>query len=97
MTPVKRLEIVIDAPYSERVTRLLDRHDVEGWTLVRGASGSGERGERFGDEITGVSNNHLIISTCAPERLDALVEDLRIALERYGGVCLVSDAGLIRH
>ena len=97
MIPVKRVEIVIDAPYSERVTGLLDRHGVEGWTLIRGASGSGERGERLGDEITGVSNNHIIISTCAPDRLDALVEDLRTVLKRYGGVCLVSDAGSIRH
>jgi len=97
MIAVKRLEIVIDAPFSERVTRLLERHGVEGWTLLRGASGSGERGERLGDEITGVSNNHLILSTCPPERLDALLADLRGVLERYGGMCLVSDAGWLRH
>ncbi|MDJ0521951.1 MAG: DUF190 domain-containing protein [Planctomycetota bacterium] len=97
MKPVKRLEIVIDAPYSERITGLLEEHDVEGWTLMRGAAGHGERGDRFGDEITGVSNNHVIISTCAPERLDDLLADLRRLLEQYGGVCLVSDAGFLRH
>jgi hypothetical protein len=95
--PVKRLEIVIDAPYSDRVTRLLQRHEVGGWTLVRGASGSGERGERLGDEITGVSNNNVILSTCRPEQLDALLADLRGVLKRYGGVCLVSDAHWLVH
>jgi PII-like signaling protein len=97
MIHVKRLEMVVDAPYSEHVTRILDHHGVEGWTLVRGASGSGERGERLGDEITGVSNNHLILSTCVPDKLDALVADLRQALERFGGICLVSDASSILH
>lgn len=97
MIPVKRLEIVVDALYSERVTRLLDRHGVEGWTLLRGASGRGERGTRLGDEITGVSNNHVIVSTCTPEGLEPLMEELRDVLKRYGGMCLVSDAGWLRH
>lgn len=97
MKPVKRLEIVIDAPYSDRVTGLLERHGLEGWTVLRGASGRGDRGDRFGDEITGVSNNNLIISACPPERLDAVMEDLRAVLRRFGGICLVSDADWLRH
>ena len=92
MIDVKRLEIVIDAPFSERVVAVLEQHDVEGWTILRGAAGSGDRGLRLGDEITGVSNNHLIITTCKPELLDALVEDVRGLLKRFGGMCLVSDA-----
>ena len=97
MIPVKRLEIVIDAPYSERVTHLLERHGLQGWTLLRGATGSGERGARLGDEITGVSNNHLIVTTCPPERLDELLEALRGLLQRFGGMCLVGDALWLRH
>jgi PII-like signaling protein len=97
MIPVKRLEIVIDAPYSERITDLLARHGIEGWTLLRGATGRGDRGMRFGDEITGVSNNHVIVSTCPPERLDTVIQELRGLLERYGGMCLVSDAHWLRH
>ena len=97
MRPVKRLEIVVDAPYTTRVTRLLERHDLPGWTLLRGASGRGERGARLGDEITGISNNNVIVTTCRPEQLDDLLEDLRGVLKRYGGVCLVSDAAWLTH
>ena len=97
MKQVKRLEIVVDAPFSERIVAVLQRHGIEGWTVVRGASGHGERGERLGDEITGVSNNHIIVTTCPPERLDALIEDVRPLLKRFGGMCLVSDASWIRH
>ena len=97
MTPVKRLEIVVDAPYSEKVVRLIERHQLEGWTLLRGASGSGERGTQLGDEITGISNNNLIVTTCTPEKLDEVLEDLRGVLARYGGMCLVSDAQWLSH
>ncbi len=97
MIQVKRLEIVVDAPFSELVTEVLERHRVEGWTIVRGAAGSGERGAQLGDEITGVSNNHVIVTTCSPERLEALVADVRPLLKRYGGICLVSDATWLDH
>ena len=78
MNPVKRLEIVIDAPYSQRVTRLLVTHGLSGWTLLRGASGKGDRGEREADEITGIASNNVIVTACPPESLDALLEDLRV-------------------
>lgn len=97
MIPVKRLEIVIDAPLSERVTKLLARHGLTGWTVLRGATGEGDSGSRFADELTGVSNNHVILSTCPPESLAALMEDMRGLLERFGGVCLVSDAHWLKH
>lgn len=97
MIDVKRLEIVIDAPFSEQITAVLEQHGAVGWTILRGATGSGDRGLRYGDEITGVSNNHVIITTCAPEKLEALVADLQVLLKRFGGMCLVSDARWVGH
>jgi PII-like signaling protein len=97
MIPVKRLEIVVDAPHSRRITEILVRHGLTGWSLLRGVTGSGERGRQHGDEITGVSSNHLIVTTCPPDRLDSLLDDLRGGLSRYGGMCLVSDAHWLRH
>ncbi len=97
MIPVKRLEIVIDAPHGGRVTELLARHGLGGWTLLRGATGAGERGLQRDDELTGVSGNHLILTTCPPERLQSLLEELRALLVQCGGMCLVSDACWLRH
>ena len=88
---------MIDAPHSERVTELLTRHGVSGWTLVPGALGAGDRGHRRGDGITGISSNDLILTTCAAEELDALLEELRPLLSSVGGICLVSDTQWLRH
>lgn len=97
MITVKRIEIVVAAPHSRRVTRLLDRHHLEGWSLVRSVQGSGHRGAQQSDEITGASSNHLIITTCTEAQLLALTKDLRAVLEECGGICLVSDAMWLRH
>ena len=97
MIPVKRLEIVVDATQAQRVTELLERHGLTGWSLVRNVTGAGERGRQFGDEVTGVCSNALIVTTCPPAQLPELLEVLRSLLVRSGGMCLVSDAHWLRH
>ena len=97
MIPVKRLEIVVDAPHSGRVLELLARHGLSGWSLVHDVSGAGERGRQHADEVTGVSSNHLILTTCPPERLDGLLAELRVLLASRGGMCLVCDASWLKH
>ena len=97
MQTVKRIEIVVDALHARRVIEALRAQGLEGYTLIRGVSGSGERGAQLGDEITGVSNNNYILTTCPPETLDAVTAALRPLLRRFGGVCLVSDARWLTH
>lgn len=97
MKKVKRVEIVIDAAHSPRVLSLLADAKVDGYTLVRGVSGSGDRGLRMSDDITGVSNNNYILTTCAPETLEQVMDALRPVLRKLGGICLVSDAEWLIH
>jgi len=97
MIPVKRLEIVVAAPHARRITELLASHGLTGWTLVRDVLGEGTRGLQVGDGITGVSSNHMIITTCPPKRIEAVISELRELLTGIGGMCLVSDAHWVQH
>lgn len=97
MIQIKRIEIVVDASNSERVTDLLEDFGLTGWTLLRGATGFGERGHQRGDGITDDSTNNLVISTCPPEQIDDLVARLKPLLSKFGGMCLVSDAQWLPH
>ncbi len=97
MIPVKRLEIVVDGLQSERVTELLAKRGLTGWTMLRGASGTGDRGVQPSDGIARGTSNSLILTTCEPEQLEGVIEELRELLSRYGGMCLVSDAHWLRH
>lgn len=97
MKNVERIEVVIDALHAPLVVEVLERHGLTGWTQLRVAAGSGERGVRRDDELSGASTNSLLITTCPSERIQALAEDLRPLLRRYGGVCLVSEARWLLH
>ena len=97
MKKVQRIEIVIDAGSAPRVIELLRKSGVDGHSLIRGVSGSGERGLRQGDDISGALNNNYILTTCAPEKLDEVIETLTPVLSRVGGVCLVSEATWVVH
>ena len=97
MKKVKRVEIVIDAAHTARVIALLAEARVDGYTLVRGVAGSGDRGLRRSDDITGVSNNNYILTTCPADALETVTTALRPVLKKLGGICLVSDAEWLIH
>lgn len=97
MMPVKRIEIIIDAFELPAVLKLLDAAGVSGYTVIKDATGKGERGKRSGGELSGAFINSYVMTACPPEQVAAVVETLRPVLKRFGGVCLVSDAEWLIH
>ncbi len=97
MRPVKRVEIVVNSLQVGAVVQLLERHGVVGHSVIRDVTGRGERGRQTGDELTGALSNSCVLTTCPPERLDAMLADLRRFLKRAGGVAMVSDAMWVEH
>jgi nitrogen regulatory protein PII len=97
MIPVRRIEIIIDALELPEVLKLLEAAGVSGYTVIRDATGKGERGTRGGDELSGAFNNSYVMTACPPEQVSTIVETLRPILKRFGGVCLVSDAQWLIH
>ncbi|QDT37932.1 P-II family nitrogen regulator [Stratiformator vulcanicus] len=97
MSPVHKLEIVVDKVHLREVTRLLDDAGVSGWTMIPDVPGKGGRGERTGDELTGVMSNCYVFSACEPEKTEGLIEPLRALLRRSGGICLVTECKSVIH
>ena len=97
MTTVKRIEIVIDAAHTPDLLQALRDAGAQGYTVIRDVQGTGDRGERSGDELTDVFRNCYIIVACEPEMATQIVEAVRPMLRRHGGVCLISDAQWLRH
>ena len=97
MKPTQRIEVVVDAQHVDRVTELLREHGARGYTVVRNASGWGDRGRRVPDGVSGAFENCLVLCACEPETWTALTEPLRTLLKRCGGVAVVSEASLLIH
>jgi len=96
MHGVKRIEIVIERPYVPHVRRVLRAAPVPGLTVMDVAAGYGDRGERRGGDLTDAGANQYLLTTCRPEEVEALAAALEPVLRRYGGLCLISDAAVIR-
>ena len=97
MTPMKRVEIVIDALEMSAVCTALDQVGVSGYTIIREVTGKGDRGDRSGDDLTGALKNGYIFCACTEPQARAIAEAVRGILRRFGGVCLITDCLWIEH
>lgn len=97
MQAVKRIEIITDAREMRAVRATLERLGLTGYSIVREVIGQGDRGAQSGDDLSGVSSNSLLLTTCAPEQLTELVASIRPLLRERGGICLISDAQWVVH
>ena len=97
MENIKRVEIIIPQPELEAVLLLLEKAQVEGYTVIEKARGKGQRGVQDARGLTDAFSNALIIWYCRPADFEALEENLRRVLNEAGGVCGVSEAQWIAH
>ncbi|MEM9251507.1 MAG: hypothetical protein AAGB29_04075 [Planctomycetota bacterium] len=97
MRDVKRIEIVIDKPHEPAVLDVLRDLGLPGVTVMDVATGYGDRGARDGGELSDAMSNRYLLTTCTADQLPALTEAIEPLLHKYGGLCLISDAQLIRN
>lgn len=97
MKTVKRVEIVAESDFLPKIIALLDKEYINGYTIIRNASGKGDQGIRDGYGLTDVFQNNYILLACSEEELQRITEPLRKLLKRIGGMCLVSEAKWLIH
>ena len=97
MTPMKRVEIVIDALELSSVCGVLDQAGVSGYTVIRDVTGKGDRGDRTGDDLTGALNNGYVLCACNESQARTVAETVRPILQRFGGLCLLTDCLSVEH
>lgn len=96
MHSVKRIEIISDSVELEKIVASLRKSGVSSYTVIRNVGGRGVRGTTGGDlEMSGLENDY-VLAICAPEKVKSVVENVRPILNRFGGICLISDAMEIR-
>ncbi|MCY7276117.1 MAG: P-II family nitrogen regulator, partial [Phormidesmis sp. CAN_BIN44] len=61
-----------------------------GYTVIRNVAGRSLRGT-VSDDFSSLDNVY-VIAFCSTEQIDAVIENLNSILNKFGGVCFVSDA-----
>jgi nitrogen regulatory protein PII len=98
MIAIKKVEIIIEQLKLWELLEVLKKEALAvSYTVIKDASGAGERGQMPGDGLSGEFSNSYILIACSEGEAQRIVEIVRPILKRFGGVCLVSDAMWVKH
>lgn len=97
MEPVKRVEIIANSQELDKVLRVLNHVGVPGYTVIRNVVGKGQRSTTADDLVDTSTSNIYIICFCPEAQIAQIAEELRPVLNRFGGICCISDAVQIRN
>ena len=65
---MKRFEIVVGIEQLERLTELLEKCEVRGYTVLKNAGGLGSRGMRNPDDVLMEQENVMVVLACKEDR-----------------------------
>lgn len=97
LSPLKKLEIILEGAHREFATALLDRAGIKGYTIVGNLSGKGSHGFYEGRLMFNEDDALVMIIVAVPPTLvDALLEGFEPLFEAHSGVIFVSDIQVSR-
>lgn len=92
---MKRFEIVIGTGHLNHLMELLDRSEVDGYTVFKNAGGLGSRGTRNPDDILIADENVVIILACKEDQAQKVLNELQPAMKSFNGMCLISNCHIM--
>lgn len=92
-----KLEIIVTNPEMKPVLRLLEKHGITHYSMIRDVSGRGDRGVQDGKGLSETFINVMILCYVTTEAFETVKESLRTELSRHGGVAVVSDVSWLKH
>jgi len=96
MHPVTRMEIIASSAELVKILASLDHAGVPSYTVVRNVVGKSQQGQVTDDLVMSMLDNVYVIAFFPPELTKAVVEKVRPILNKFGGVCYLSEATEIR-
>ncbi len=97
LSPLKKLEIILEGVHKEFATDLLDRAGLKGYTIVGNLSGKGSHGMYEGHVMFNEDDALIMIIAAVGEELVApILEGFAPFFEQHTGVVFVSDIQVSR-
>jgi len=92
---MKKVELVIEAVYINRLIAVLQKHDVGGYTIIKDVEGYGGHGIKTTEDVTDILSNIYLFTVCEASTYEEMDKDVRSFLHTYGGKCILSDVMLL--
>jgi nitrogen regulatory protein PII len=97
MEKMKKVEVIIESIYINRLIELFKEGNVTGYTIIRDIEGSGSHGLKTADEANDLLSNAYVFTLCNEEKFNRMIEKIRAFIDKYGGKCIVLDAQVLLH
>ena len=97
MKKMKKVEVVIESIYVNRLIELFKESGVTGYTIIRDIEGYGGHGLKTADEANDLLSNNYIFTVCEEEKFEKMIEKIRSFIDRYAGKCIISDSLVLLH
>ena len=94
---MKKVEIIIESIYLNRLLDLFMENGVTGYTIIRDIEGYGGHGLKTADEANDLLSNNYIFTVCEEEKIENMIEKIRSFINKYGGKCILSDTQVLLH
>lgn len=95
MKNMKKVEIIIESVYINRLLALFKKHEIKGYTIIKDIQGAGGHGRKTADDVTDVFSNNYVFTICEEEAFLKMQTDITDFIKGYGGKCIVSDVMLL--
>ncbi len=95
MREMKKVEIIIESVYVNRLIDLFKSNDINGYTIIKDIQGAGGHGLKTADDVTDVFSNNYVFTVCEESKYLNIEDSISKFIKKYGGKCIVSDVMLL--
>lgn len=97
LSPLKKLEIILEGEYKDFATDLLDHAGVKGYTIVNNLSGKGDGGFHEGHLMFNEDDVLVMVIAAVPDDLvEPILGGFNPFFNKHSGVIFVSDIQVMR-
>jgi PII-like signaling protein len=91
-----KVEILLDAPLADLVTRIVVEAGAGGYTILPALGGSGHNGRWHEDRVSGADNKVLLLAIATEQIADTIVRGLEPLLETHRLIVMTTRVGVVR-
>lgn len=95
MKSMKKVEVIIESVYLNRLLDLFKRYNITSYTLIPDIQGCGGHGLKMADNVTDINSNDYIFVVIEAEKFLEIKEEIRAFTKKYGGKCIITDVMMI--
>ena len=95
MKSMKKVELIIESVYLNRLLKVFKNHNISGYTVIKDIEGYGSHGFKTADDVSDICSNIYLFTICEADKYEDMDKDLRTFLDMYGGKCMLSDVMLL--